>query len=194
MSCLYSSASKDCTCWQFTFRTGSPTTLIWEKMRKRVNATGIKMEWGINGNVLITINPRVSYLFQFLHVQRLVQVQTSVLVLCGCWVDEPLQKPLEAQEQKLWKKTQSSWKEIWKRTFVIPGTSPYRSLRWRQSPRSPVSERRSAHRLQRCLRSAEKQKRGVNGLTSAPLFFIANTRNNSFYWPHQNEDLLEEPS
>lgn len=42
---------------------------------------------------------KVRYLFQLLHVQRLVQVQTSVLIFAGGRVDEPLQEPLRIKRE-----------------------------------------------------------------------------------------------
>lgn len=41
------------------------------------------------------------YLLQFLHVQRLIQIQTSVFVFIGTGVNEPLQEPLQVKEPRV---------------------------------------------------------------------------------------------
>lgn len=44
---------------------------------------------------------RSQHLLQFLHVQRLIQIQTSVLVFVGTGVNEPLQEPLRVKKPKV---------------------------------------------------------------------------------------------
>lgn len=57
------------------------------------------------------------HLFQFLHVQRLVQVQAGILILSGVWVNEPLQKPLEAKQHDHFQ-TVSQYSEGKKKSYL----------------------------------------------------------------------------
>lgn len=84
------------------------------------------------------------HLLQLLHVQRLIQIQTSVLVFIGTGVDEPLQEPLQVEEPECDSKNAAvhAVENLWMTDMevLIPGTSPCRCQRWHQCPRSPASD------------------------------------------------------
>lgn len=72
---------------------------------------------------------RWQYLFQLLHVQRLVQVQAGVLVFAGGRIDEPLQESLQEKQMGFFFRSDLIMNYYEVESEAKPETSPCRSRR-----------------------------------------------------------------